>query len=253
MATGKTRFILIGILFLSSMYFLLSCDDPCADIDCGLNGTCINGTCACDAGYTGDSCEINIDDCDPDPCSLGTCIDGINSYTCDCQENYLVTDDDATAAGNPLLIRVTISDLSECNVISGNLVIKESLLSSLSGIGAFTSVGNLEISYNDLLTSLSGLGNLTSAGNVEIAANDSLTSLDGVENLNYITKLEIKNNIALTDLHGLASLGTVEGSFEIKNNPVLPTCEGEWLLDSIEFVGGPLFDIINNCDTCTCS
>jgi len=253
MTVHKTRFFLIGILFLSSMYFMISCSDPCADIDCGVNGVCVLGTCDCDAGYTGDVCEINIDECAVEPCAVSTCIDGIASYTCDCQAAYLVTDDDATAASNPTLVRVSITDLAECDLFSGSLVIKESLLTSLAGIGTFTSMGDLEISYNDLLTSFSGLGNLASAGNLEIAYNDSLISLDGLESLSYISKLEIKNNLALTDLHGLATLGTVEGSFEVKNNPVLPTCEAEWLLDNIDFVGGPLFDIINNCDTCTCS
>ena len=31
--------------------------DPCSDIDCGDHGTCVDGTCECDAGYTGDLCD----------------------------------------------------------------------------------------------------------------------------------------------------------------------------------------------------
>ena len=36
----------------------------------------------------GESCEINIDDCNHDNCNNGTCIDGINKYTCDCDPGY---------------------------------------------------------------------------------------------------------------------------------------------------------------------
>ena len=46
-------------------------------------------TCICDAGYTGDNCETNINECDPNPCQNGgTCTDGINSYTCTCPLGY---------------------------------------------------------------------------------------------------------------------------------------------------------------------
>ena len=37
--------------------------DPCADIDCGDHGTCVDGTCECDAGYTGNSCETVLSGC----------------------------------------------------------------------------------------------------------------------------------------------------------------------------------------------
>ena len=43
----------------------------------------------CSAGYEGDNCEINIDDCTPNPCqNSGTCADGINSYSCSCPSGY---------------------------------------------------------------------------------------------------------------------------------------------------------------------
>ncbi len=31
--------------------------DPCAGVDCGANGVCIDGTCDCEDGYYGDSCD----------------------------------------------------------------------------------------------------------------------------------------------------------------------------------------------------
>jgi hypothetical protein len=59
-------------------------------IDCGSQGTCHSGTCACTDGYTGPSCQNASDPCDyPQPrnsdCgSHGTC----NSGTCACSGGY---------------------------------------------------------------------------------------------------------------------------------------------------------------------
>ncbi len=48
------------VAFFGALAFLTSsCNpDPCKDVDCGLNGTCLDGSCVCDAGYEGASCEI---------------------------------------------------------------------------------------------------------------------------------------------------------------------------------------------------
>lgn len=54
--------------------------DPCADVDCGANGVCVDGTCDCNEGYYGDLCESLLQDrflgtwsgvdCDGDPYSI---------------------------------------------------------------------------------------------------------------------------------------------------------------------------------------
>lgn len=41
--------------------------------------------CICIDGFTGDHCEINVNECLSNPCkNKGQCIDGINNYTCNC-------------------------------------------------------------------------------------------------------------------------------------------------------------------------
>jgi len=49
--------------------------------------------CLCAAGFNGETCENNIDDCSPDmppetKCFNGRCVDGVNKYTCDCFNGY---------------------------------------------------------------------------------------------------------------------------------------------------------------------
>lgn len=40
------------------------------------------------AGFSGAHCEIDIDECNPDPCHYGTCKDSIAAFTCLCQPGY---------------------------------------------------------------------------------------------------------------------------------------------------------------------
>jgi hypothetical protein len=70
-----------------------SADDPCDPNPCQNGGTCSASgeafSCACAAGFSGNTCEINIDDCSPNPCQNdGTCSDGIDAYTCSCAAGF---------------------------------------------------------------------------------------------------------------------------------------------------------------------
>lgn len=43
----------------------------------------------CDLGFTGADCEVNINECAGVNCSgNGVCVDGINSFTCDCDAGF---------------------------------------------------------------------------------------------------------------------------------------------------------------------
>ena len=64
---------------------------PC---DCGNGGSCVSRTeavagsgayvCECPDGFAGGRCEVDVDDCKPNPCRLGWCIDGPNAFSCVC-------------------------------------------------------------------------------------------------------------------------------------------------------------------------
>ena len=56
---------------------------------CGPNGECDNrGFCDCDAGFAGDVCDLNIDECEDNQCQSGTCVDRINGYDCQCDFGF---------------------------------------------------------------------------------------------------------------------------------------------------------------------
>lgn len=45
--------------------------------------------CVCVPGIVGKNCEVNINECESNPCSKhGTCNDGIGTYTCECDPGF---------------------------------------------------------------------------------------------------------------------------------------------------------------------
>jgi len=79
------------ILLIAAPLFFIGCENPCVDVVCdqGLAQEDANGLCFCDCieGFTGEKCDQAIVD---DPCeditceNDGTCIDG----TCDCPDGF---------------------------------------------------------------------------------------------------------------------------------------------------------------------
>ncbi|XP_053387401.1 microfibril-associated glycoprotein 4-like isoform X1 [Mercenaria mercenaria] len=67
--------------------------DDCIQGVCGSHGTCVDGldsySCSCKSGFRGMHCETNIDDCIQGVCgSHGTCVDGLDSYSCSCKSGF---------------------------------------------------------------------------------------------------------------------------------------------------------------------
>ncbi|XP_077440404.1 neurocan core protein [Vanacampus margaritifer] len=67
--------------------------NPCQTSPCLHGGSCLQEgdgySCYCPQGFSGESCEIDIDDCQSNPCrNGGTCIDEINSFVCLCLPSY---------------------------------------------------------------------------------------------------------------------------------------------------------------------
>ncbi|XP_063075564.1 neurocan core protein [Engraulis encrasicolus] len=65
----------------------------CQTNPCLHGGTCLpegeGYGCFCPQGFTGESCEIDVDDCQSTPCQNGgTCIDKVDSFTCMCLPSY---------------------------------------------------------------------------------------------------------------------------------------------------------------------
>ncbi len=145
-----------------------------------------------------------------------------------CEGDYTVNDS------------VDIAALSECNVISGGVVIEDTNLTSLTELENLITVdGDLNIGRNFALTNLTGLENLTTVGgHLMIHRNHALTSLTVLDNLTSVGgNLFIGFNSVLTSLTGLENLPSVGGHLIIHSNSVLTNLTG---LENITSVGGNL-------------
>uniref|UniRef100_A0A673FM18 Crumbs cell polarity complex component 2b n=1 Tax=Sinocyclocheilus rhinocerous TaxID=307959 RepID=A0A673FM18_9TELE len=63
------------------------------DLQCEHGGVCTDGSwganCTCRPGFTGDRCEVDIDECESDPCrNGGTCVNRHNHYLCECVSDF---------------------------------------------------------------------------------------------------------------------------------------------------------------------
>ncbi|XP_068690653.1 neurogenic locus notch homolog protein 1-like, partial [Montipora foliosa] len=75
-----------------------NCEDInfCANHTCANGASCVDGInsyfCNCTAGFTGTYCQTDMDDCVIHTCANGAlCLDGINSYSCNCTVGFTGT------------------------------------------------------------------------------------------------------------------------------------------------------------------
>ena len=48
------------IVLISLLFFFSQCSEPCGDMACKNNGICVDGVCDCPEGFTGTTCEIDL-------------------------------------------------------------------------------------------------------------------------------------------------------------------------------------------------
>lgn len=75
------------VFFFSMTILFAQCKEPCNNVDCGPNGTCIFGECDCDEGWSGERCDQSTvaDPCEDIDCGPnGDCVDG----QCECDEGF---------------------------------------------------------------------------------------------------------------------------------------------------------------------
>merc|ERR1719427_2502256 len=64
-------------------------EDPCANGECFMNEDTYRAECTCDAGYTDLACDIEINECESEPClNGGTCTDLVAAYECECSREW---------------------------------------------------------------------------------------------------------------------------------------------------------------------
>ena len=57
----KTRILqILGVAIVATIGMVSCTTDACKDVDCGAWGTCVEGDCVCDLGYTGTNCDAEL-------------------------------------------------------------------------------------------------------------------------------------------------------------------------------------------------
>lgn len=122
------------------------------------------------------------------------------------------------------------------------------VLEDIGGLINITEIGGaLNVQANTILTNIDGLSGVATIGTgthegikyLQILDNPVLDNVDGLINLTSITDdLYIYQNDTLSNLAGLANLTSLGGDrLWILNNPMLPNCEAEELIERLQANG----------------
>jgi len=126
-------------------------------------------------------------------------------------------------------------------------------LTDLSGLNLSSVSNAVQISWTTTLTSLTGLENVTSMYKLQVNNNADLLNLSGLENLNSVVEITIVSNGSLESLLHMNSIDyttiSINNKPSIHENPILATCESDWLCDYIENVSTTL-TIVDNAVGC---
>ena len=81
--------------WLTKCFFSVPASQNCTAAPCQHGARCLDNknttgfTCVCSSGYSGQRCEIAINQCASGPCKNGaTCIDDVNNVTCTCAKGF---------------------------------------------------------------------------------------------------------------------------------------------------------------------
>lgn len=130
--------------------------------------------------------------------------------------------------------------------LSGNAVLHE--LKDLSSISA---MHTLDISRNPALKDLSALGRLVRLEQLGVYQNILLEDLSGLAGLQEVASLTVAHNPALRNL-GMEALVSTTEFFDVRSNPLLPTCQAQRLADRVHTGAPPSRLIDGNDDQATC-
>jgi hypothetical protein len=125
--------------------------DKCLDVDCGKNGTCMDGDCLCDVGYDGNRCERDI--CLNTMCDNGLCNPVNGKCVCDsmytgdlcsiltenCSSDEQCTK--GTCVDESCVLNTSFNEFGDLGTNHANIIIKNGIPSFVaSGTGLNNSV-----------------------------------------------------------------------------------------------------------------
>lgn len=104
----QALFTVICALAVASCGGVVVAEDPCSTNQCRNGSICVAGdgpaySCECLAGFEGQFCQNDADDCADAPClNDGVCVDGADQYTCECAPGWSgMNCQTADPTGNP--------------------------------------------------------------------------------------------------------------------------------------------------------